>query len=102
MKKKNQKQIINRLKKLGFIKNNSFKVRVNSSNASIKAGDLVITFEIHKVVERFEHDKTEFSCVQVLPVATYQDKIGFGTHPYIKQSGAEQQGITKLLKWSGK
>lgn len=94
----NQKQIINKLKRMGFIKNNAFKIRVDSSNKSIKAGDLVITFEIHKVVERFGHDKKEFSCVEVLPVADYQDKDGFGTHPYIKSTGAGQQGITKLLK----
>ena len=73
VKKKNltQEQIINKLKKQGFIKNNTLKVRMNSSNASIKKGDFVITFGIHKVKERFEHDKKDFSCVDVLPVAEY-------------------------------
>lgn len=98
-KKLNQKQVIAKLKKMGFIKNNTLKVRMESSNASINAGDLVITFEIYKVAERYERNKKEFSCVDVLPVANYQDKDGFGYHPYIKHSGAGQQGITKLLRW---
>ena len=97
-KKITEKQMITKLKKMGFIKNNAFKVRVNSSNKSIKAGDFVITFEIHKVVERFKYDKVKFSCVDVLPIGTYPDKKGFGQHQYIKHSGTGQQGITKLLK----
>lgn len=99
--KKNKKQIqvISKLKKMGFIKNNSFKVRVNSSNQSIKKGDIVITFEIHHVLSRYEFNKNEFECATVLPVANYQDKRGFGYHPYIKHNGSGQQGITKLLRW---
>ena len=91
--------MIAKLKKMGFIKNNAFKVRVNSSNKSIKAGDFVITFEICKVIERFERNKKEFSCVDVLPIGTYPNKQGFGQHQYIKSSGTGQQGITKLLQW---
>ena|SRR3990167_2393058 len=94
-----EKQMIAKLEKMGFIKNNAFKVRVNSSNKSIKAGDFVITFEIYRVVERFEDIKKKFCCVDVLPIATYPDKQGFGQHPCIKHSGAGQQGITKLIKW---
>lgn len=94
-----QNQIIGKLKRMGFIKNNTFKVRVNSSNKSIKAGDFVITFEVHRVLERFEYNKKEFCCVEILPVPQYQDKHGFGYHQYIAHSGAGQQGITKLLKW---
>lgn len=101
MAKKNwtENQIIGKLKRMGFIKNNAFKVRVNSSNRSIKAGDFVITFEIHKVIKRFEPEKERFLCVEILPLPTYPDKHGFGQHQYVKDSGAGQQGITKLLRW---
>lgn len=95
--KVHHKRMIKRLEKMGLIKNNKMKIRLDSTEKAIKTGDFVITYEIHKVVGRF--DKNEFSCVEVFPVVNkYRDKEGIGVHSYIKHIGPGQQGITKIIK----
>jgi len=94
------KKTLKKLETNGYIKNGKFKVRVNSSPQSLKKGDLVITFEIHKVVKKFNGDEpNEFSVVGVLPGCTVLNckKHGCG-HEYIMKTGIGQRGITKLLK----
>lgn len=90
------------LEKSGYIKNGRLNVRFGSKN--LKAGDLVITFEIFKVVKKFYNNNNKkdnsYSCVNVLPVCSVKEcnQKGCG-HEFIKSTEIGQQGITKLLKW---
>ena len=94
------KIIANRLEKEGYIKNGKMKIRFNSKPSTLRKGDLVITFEIHKVVGKFDGDgENEFSVVGVLPCCSVLGcrKDGCG-HSRIMSTGFDQQGITKILK----
>ena len=94
------KIITNKLEKDGYIKNGKMEIRFNSKPQTLKKGDLVITFEIHKVIGKFDGDeKNEFSVVDVLPCCSVLNCIKTGCgHEGIKSTGFGQQGITKILK----
>lgn len=94
------KLAIEKLKRKGFIKDGKLLVEYNTKAKNLKAGDLVITFEIHKVLDNWEWGTSkEFRCVDVLPMCStsYCRKHGCG-HECIKHTGLGQQGITKILK----
>lgn len=94
------KIVMNRLKKEGYIKNGKMKIRFNSKPSTLRKGDLVITFEIHKVVGKFDgHEENEFRVIGVLPCCTVLNcrKTGCG-HECIMSTGFGQHGITKILK----
>ena len=99
-----RKKTIKKLEKEGYIKKGVLKVRFNSQPSTFRKGDLVITFEIHKVVGKFEPShshpsKNQFSVAGVLPICSIGECNRTGCeHKNIMETGEVQQGITKILK----
>lgn len=95
------KKAVKKLEKEGYLKNGKLKVRFGSTPYSLKKGDYVITFEIHRLLGKFkEGEKGEFECASFLPICSTKwcNEEGECGHACIKHVGLGQQGIAKLLK----